>query len=56
MATAVANRAGGFDFVLEFRPQLPGLIEKYEKISKQTFDAHDLILQGPLQSTPAAAV
>ena len=54
-AAAVGARDGGFAFLMDFRPALPELIGKYEKIAKQTFDAHDLILQGPLpQAEPAA--
>ena len=39
---------------MDFRPELPELIGKYEKIAKQTFDAHDLVLQGarPLPGPP----
>jgi hypothetical protein len=53
-AVAVASREGGFSFLMSFRPALPELIEKYEKIAKQSFDAHDLVLQGP-QPEPAAS-
>ena len=55
-AVAVASREGGFGFLMDFRPELPALIEKYEKIAKQSFDAHDLVLQGPrAQAAPAGA-
>ncbi len=54
-AAAVASRDGSFAFLMDFRPELPELIEKYEKIAKQSFDAHDLVLQGPrAQAEPAA--
>ena len=53
-AVAIASREGGFSFLMDFRPQLPELIVKYEKIAKQSFDAHDLVLQGPRpQAEPA---
>jgi len=51
-AAAVGSRDGGFAFLMDFRPQLPELIAKYEKIAKQAFDAHDLVLQGP-RAAPA---
>ena len=54
MVAAVGARDGSFDFLMDFRPELPALIEKYEMIAKQSFDAHDLVLQGPRAQAAAA--
>lgn len=45
-AGAETSRHGGFDFLMNFRPEIAELISKYEKIAKQPFNAHDLVLQG----------
>jgi hypothetical protein len=33
--------AGGFDFLLELREGIPDLLEKYKRIAKYSFDAHE---------------
>ena len=36
-----ASLAGGFDFLLELRKGIPDLLEKYKRIAKYGFDAHE---------------
>ncbi len=48
-------RAGPFDFLMELHAQIPPLLAAYEKIARQTFDAHDAAVQATLgPRTPAA--
>lgn len=41
-------RDGPFDFLMELHALIPPLLEAYEKIAGQTFDAHDAAVQATL--------
>ena len=50
-------RDGSFTFLMELHGLIPPLLEQYEKIARQTFDAHDAAVQQTLgPRAPAAPV
>ncbi|HLZ76874.1 hypothetical protein [Phenylobacterium sp.] len=46
---------GSFTFLMELHAQIPPLLAAYEKIARQTFDAHDAAVQQTLGPRPPAA-
>lgn len=49
-------RDGSFNFLMDLDALIPPLLEKYETIARQTFDAHDAAVQqtlGPRPTPPA---
>jgi hypothetical protein len=48
-------RDGSFGFLMELHALIPPILETYEKIARQTFDAHDAAVQSTLGPRPQAA-
>jgi hypothetical protein len=51
----VDPRAGPFNFLMELHLQIPPLLSSYERIARQTFNAHDAAIQQTLGPRPAVA-
>ena len=47
-------RDGPFDFLMELHALIPAQLEAYEKLARQTFDAHDAAVQQTLGPRPPA--
>lgn len=48
-------RDGSFGFLMELHAMIAPLLERYEKIARQTFEAHDAAVQQTLGPRPAPA-